>query len=548
VLYGKNLSQSEKLDSLVLNLDKFLGSDVNEYEKYQDDPVGFCEQELGETLTPDIEKLMRSVRDNQVTIARSGNATGKSFASARIAYWFYKSFPESKVYTAAAPPITNLQDILWGELNSIAYNNQEIFKSDNITNLLIKPMTDDTTKGEPPHLIRGLAIPMAGTSHERVSKFSGKHAPQLLFLLDEGDAIPDEVYEGIETCMSGGMVRLLVMFNPKHESGAAYRFERDQRANVVHLSAFNHPNVITGRDEIPGAVDRETTVRRINEWSRPRAKDESISQEFFEVPEFLVGTTAKDKKGYTFPPLSPGFRRIDDPALSYMVLGEYPAQAATQLISREWINKARSRWDSYVAEYGEVPPEGTKAIMGLDVAEFGTDANVACFRYGGYIERLTSWSGIDIIETGDRAIKEYRSRNVMRANVDATGVGAGVAPYMNRSKCYAIGIKVASKPTEETELGEFYTLNDQLGWSVREWLRTDPGAMLPPDNMLIEELLTPTYEVDNGKIKLMKKQHSGDPYKGGNQHTMRSLLKRSPDRWDSLKYTFYSSNLLFPGM
>ena len=61
-----------------------------------------------------------------------------------------------------------------------------------------------------------------------------------------------------------------------------------------------------------------------------------------------------------------------------------------------------------------------------------------------------------------------------------------------------------------------------MWWLCREWLRTDPGAMLPPDEMLIEELTVPTYAVYNGKIKVMKKD------------LMRELLKRSPDRADAL--------------
>ena len=55
--------------------------------------------------------------------------------------------------------------------------------------------------------------------------------------------------------------------------------------------------------------------------------------------------------------------------------------------------------------------------------------------------------------------------------------------------------QVASSPTEQTELGEFQILRDQLWWTCREWLRTDTGAMLPPDELLVEELQTPTYEV-----------------------------------------------------
>jgi hypothetical protein len=78
-------------------------------------------------------------------------------------------------------------------------------------------------------------------------------------------------------------------------------------------------------------------------------------------------------------------------------------------------------------------------------------------------------------------------------------------------------------------------LRDQLWWACREWLRTDPGAMLPPDELLIEELQTPTYEVDRGKIRVMKKD------------TMREVLKRSPDRADSLCLTFHSGGF-FAGL
>jgi hypothetical protein len=194
---------------------------------------------------------------------------------------------------------------------------------------------------------------------------------------------------------------------------------------------------------------------------------------------------------------------------------------------------ARSRWDAYVAEKGEYPPFVTRAIQGLDVAEFGSDANALCTRYGGYVERLVVWSGIDTISTADRALDVYASREVIRLNVDATGVGAGVGPYMRRKGCSAYDVKTASAPTEINELGEFQILRDQLWWALREFLRTDKGAMLPPDDVLAEELMTPTYEIINGKIRVMKK------------NVMRELLKRSPDRSDALCLTFFQPNLLF---
>src|ERR1700690_524576 len=81
--------------------------------RYQSDPVAFGENVLDEEYTDDVQRVMNSVRDFPVTIARSANATGKSHGAARIAVWFYKCFPGAQAYTPAAPPGTNLRRILW---------------------------------------------------------------------------------------------------------------------------------------------------------------------------------------------------------------------------------------------------------------------------------------------------------------------------------------------------------------------------------------------------------------------------------------------------
>lgn len=513
-------------EALFLSLDRQFGLEMD-FQEYQDDPVGFGQDVLGEVFTDEVRTLMNSVRDYPITVARSANATGKTHAAGRIGIWFYKVFPDAQVYTSAAPPESNLKRLLWGEIGGTVAKHSKLFASDSIRSLFIGRSARS--------FISGVTIPASGTEAQREAKFSGKHAPYLLFIIDEGDAVPDDVYRGIESCMSGGHARLLIMFNPRHQSGEVHQMERDGRANVVKLSAFNHPNVVMGDDRIPGAVTRETTIRRINQWCRPVVNGEVADGSCFELPAYLVGLTARSQSGEEYLPLQPGFYKIMDPAFSYMVLGEYPAQGSQQLISREWIAQARSRWDVYVSQHGEIPPVGAYATAGLDVGEFGTDSNVLCFRYGGFVERLIPWSGLDTMETSDRAVNEYRPRKVSAVNVDATGVGAGVAPAMQRQGCTSIPVKVASSPTQKTEQGEFQILRDQLWWSCREWLRTDSGAMLPPDELLIEELQTPTYEIHRGKIRVMKKD------------TMREILKRSPDRADSLCLTFHSGGF-FAGL
>jgi len=275
--------------------------------------------------------------------------------------------------------------------------------------------------------------------------------------------------------------------------------ENASKAAVVHLSALSHPNVLTGENIIPGAVDREITVRRINEWTRPLQIGEKEREEDFVVPDFLVGCVASAQDGKLFQPLAAGTRRIIEEPFYYMVLGNYPAQGERQLISEDWIGRARTRHDLYVSQFGDKPPGEVKGKMGVDVAEFGTDSNVACMRYGSYI-KFKSWSGVDTYESAVRALELYRSSSCDISYIDATGLGSGVAPMMAREgrddDVRAIGVKVASSPSNsfKVEDGEFYQLRDQLWWMLREWLRKDESAMLPNDGMLLEELRTPSYK------------------------------------------------------
>lgn len=387
--------------------------------------VEFGRAELGESYSSDVEAMMRSVVANPVTLARSANGTGKTHGAARVALWFYLRYPDAQVYTAAAPPESNLKNLLWGEIGALVEAHPHLFAGHNTTTMRIERSSIS--------FLTGVTIPQSGTAEQRKARFSGKHAPHLLFIIDEGDAVPPEIYEAIESCMSGGYARLLALFNPRAGRGPTYRMEMERRAKVVELVAFNHPNVMTGREVFPGAVDREKTVRRINEWSRPLAPGEQSDHQAFEVPEALVGATARGLDGETtYSPLAPGWRRVTDPALYYMVLARYPAQSIAQLISREWINAARSRWDAYVAQHGEVPPRGVEGLLGLDVAEFGDDSTAAYPRYGGWVARAVVWSGVDPDSSAIRAAELAQVRKLARVYVDATGLGAGVPPRMAR--------------------------------------------------------------------------------------------------------------------
>lgn len=521
-----------------------LRSTESQYDRYQADPVAFCEEILGDRFYPGLVKVIESVRDNPVTIAKSSNAIGKTFSAARIGLWFYRVYKDSKVFCTAAPPYENLKNLLWSEIMTSFRKNKGVFSGHYVRAMSISRQSpakaqigSEEVEAEEASFIVGVPIPMTGNSDQREAKFSGKHAPHMLFIVDEGDAVPEEVYKGIESCMSGGMARLLIMFNPRAKGSIINRMEDNGAANVVELSAFDHPNVIHGIDAVPGAVDREVTVRRINQWTRPLQHGEREDEaSCFTVPDYLVGHASKGLDGKEYPPLPAGVRKITQPEFSYMVLARYPNQSERKLIDEAWISAARSRWDVYVAQNGERPPAGVEPVMGVDMAEYGTDYNVAMLRYGGYVAKPTFWAGMDVDESTSKVCEIYRNNHVDFAKIDGTGIGSGVAPAVMRRlraeglrDARAVSIKVGERPVPyiKSELGEFSQMRDQIWWELREWLRKDGGATLPPDHMLLEELRIISYVIDDrGKIKIMKKD------------VIRDKLKRSPDRADALCLTF----------
>lgn len=454
--------------------------------------------------------------------------THNSFIAAFIAAWFYKVFPESQVYTTAAPPVENLQKILWGEIGKLIYKSPALFQGDKIS------LASLLVSRSPASFITGVAIPTSGSPTEREARFSGKHSPYILFIVDEGDAVPPEVYKGIEACMSGGFARLLILFNPRHESGAPYQMKKSGAAHVIQMSALTHPNVMTGMDVIPGAVTQAITVKRINEWTRLPRPDEvenylkiPDSPEFFTVPDSLVGCSAKGSNGLLCQPLKAGFRIITNPAFSYMVLGQYPSISEDQLIAKEWILRAEARYETLAKLNGDKRPPKIQR-SGLDVADMGNDLNVMTDRHFGIVFSPTIWSGVDPTETAKIAAETAREKNIQEIFVDSTGVGAGVPAGIRTHFITAYRIMVGARADESCEEGRFDRIRDQGFWALREFLRSDPSAALAPDEERDEELLALTYHKDPrfGYIKV------------ADSDTLRSKLRRSADRANSLMLTF----------
>lgn len=514
-------SMKEKLYAdLSVAIDRQYGNfGLSDFSRYQGDPVGFCRDVLGDLFPPQIQELLNAVVENESVTGQSSNAFGKSYAGARIAIWFFLCYPDSQIYISAAPPETNIKRILWPHILAIFNKHPELTKGLKIKDLYIE--------ASPTHFISAVTVPVSADEAILESKSSGKHAANMLWMVDESDGVPGAFYRGVQGCTSGGLSRQVYFFNPKRRSGFIYRVIKDNRTKVIQLNALFHPSVISGRDLYPGSVTRGSVVRRIHEQCRPLAQDEQPGTDCFILPKYLVGAVAKSQAGDEYPPLQAGYHKIIENQFAYSVLGQYPPADETQLISQTWIDKARSRYDSYVAANGEKPPLYVQPIVGFDLAEYGSDNSSLCFRYGNFVPPFKSWGGMDVIASCDRAIEECKGKDVSTVMCDATGIGSAAAPYLVKNGMAAVPVKVGESATRRlSELGEFGRLRDELWWRVRSWLETEQ-AMLPPDKLLLEELAVPTYTIDDaGRIKILKKDE------------MRKLLQRSPDRADALCLTF----------
>ena len=334
--------------------------------------------------------------DTEVVTGQSSNAFGKSYAGARAALWFFLCFPNSQIYVSAAPPETNIRRILWAQILAILAKHPELTKDLTIKDLHIERSATN--------FLTAVTVPVSADEAILESKSSGKHAENMLWMVDEADGVSDAFYRGIQGCTSGGLSRQLYFFNPKRKAGFIYRAIRDRRTKVIKLNALDHPSVVTGEDLFPGSVTRASVVRRINEMCRPLAPDETQGPDTFELPEYLVGKVANSQAGDAYPPLSAGHYKIIENQFAYSVLGQYPPTDETQLISQAWLDLARSRYDAYVAAHGESPPQATTAIAGLDLAEFGGDSNALCLRYGNFVPPLKTWDGMDIIATSNTGL------------------------------------------------------------------------------------------------------------------------------------------------
>lgn len=490
----------------VLVSDERKASVHSEFANYKGKPIQFLSQVLGEKLTSDQKELIEKIEANDITVSPAANGVGKTRVVAAYSIYFYKVHVESQVYTLCAPPVENLTMLLWGEIGAFIERRPAVFEMDKITSLNIARSSKS--------YLTGVTIPTTGDAKSREARVSGKHAPDLLFVMDEADAIPPEIYRGIESCMSGGNAKEVVLLNPRRKSGVPYDLEMKKRAAIHRMSALTHPNVVTGKNVIPGAVTRKSVVERINNWTAPANELDKTKNPgaIFFVPEFLVGEKVElpDNAGSS-EPLKAEPRVIIEPSFYYMVLGKYPEIDETTLIPESLIDESMEKHKAYLKDVYPRQCNLVRPSLGLDVADKGTDSSMLSVRYGNAVSHLVEYFNLETTDLADEVAMFYKRVNAKEIFVDSNGAGASMAPMLRRLGCNAHRIMVTNSPSTPEKKVQYYRLRDELWHRLRDWLKA--GGMIPDDQELKEELLKASVFFDprEGKLKITeaKKMKNG---------------------------------------
>jgi phage terminase large subunit len=463
-------------------------------ERWWQDPIRFRRDILGIDTWSRQQELILAVRDHPRCACKSGHKCSKSNSAASISLCFYCSFRDAQVVMSSTTA-RQVDQILWRELKMLRA------RGGRCLDCKLRDPEGLRIERPCPHsaLIDGEIGEMARTGlksadFRQITGFTAKEAEavagvsgaRVLFIFDEASGVPDEIYEATEGNRAGG-ARVLLLGNPTRTSGEFFDAfnEKSRFYFTMTISSEETPNVVEGREVIPGLAGREWIEEKREEWGEESA--------LYKV----------------------------------RVKGEFAVAEDGKIFSIHTIEIAEQRWP-------ETSPSG-RLYIGLDPAgESGAgDETVFTPRRG-----LKAFSQLALRGLSEEAhvvhllslIRQYslpREKAVVVMDREGS-IGAKV--YGRLAQIAApedgpfdlVGLRSSDRAHRQPAI--FDRVRDELASNLEAWFRD--GGAIAEDSKLAKELHELEWKVQsNGRVKLTPKD------------VLRKALGRSPDRYDSLAYS-----------
>lgn len=466
------------------------------YAQYQSDPAAYAAEVLMVQWWAKQVEIAESVVNHSRTMVRASHTIGKTMVTGGIVNWFFDAFAPSITLTTA-PTARQVQQLLWKEIRL-------------------------QRRGRPGLQPKAAYMSMApnhyaaGYTANDSNAFQGVHEDRLLVIFDEAVGVDAPFWESTDSMLSSGEGnRFLAIYNPTDTSSAAYAYEHSGDANVIVVSALDHPNIAAQLAGLPKPFPKAIDISWVDErirgerpWCDPVAAGDQRSTDI----EWPPGSETWFRPG---------------PLFQSRVQGLWPTSA---------INSAWSEAAFTASCTHPVPePEDVPCEIGCDVARYGDDNTVMHVRRGPVSLHHESHNGWSTSETAGR-LKELARMwgdhcgiegQRVSIKVDDDGVGGGVVDQRGDFRFEGVGagaraIEPESYPNRRSELW-FSVANRALQPGGLDLTRLDPATQ----QELRRQAMTPTWKVNSQGQRLVEPKAD-----------TKKRLGRSPDDMDALNLAF----------
>lgn len=418
---------------------------------YLADPVGWVRIRLGEHLWSKQRQIAESVRDHRRTAVKSCHNAGKSWIASRIAAWWLDTHPPGEaIVVSTAPTYKQVHAILWEEIRAAAKK----------AAALGDPLPGRVLQSDEWKLADGTLIGFGRKPADTDEHgFQGIHRRYVLVILDEACGIPAQLWTAVEAITTNADCRILAIGNPD-DPGTEFNevCKPGSGWNVIRINGLETPNMTSDRvaehPELAALFDRlglGPTAEVVPDGLRPLMLD--------------AGWVADKIRRWG----------AGSPRFASKVLGEFPEIGEDVLILPAWIRAAQER---------QAQP-GPWAVLGVDVARYGSDRTVLMLRRGPVARTVGDHAMTATTDTTSKVVVAKREHQVDEIRVDGVGVGGGVVDQLVQLGHDVVDMQAGAGAADPEH---FLNARAEWYWALRERFESGDMDIDPDDDDLAAQL------------------------------------------------------------
>ena len=198
-------------------------------------------------------------------------------------------------------------------------------------------------------------------------------------------------------------------------------------------------------------------------------------------------------------------------------LGAPVNQGSTKLIAVKDVMKAFEQ---------KMASSTSPLVVGVDIARFGDDKTVLCFRRGRYCFDMKEYSGLDTVALANLLTKVIKESTPARVFLDLGNTGAGVYDILV-DRGYAKIVRGVNFGAKAINDDRYANKRAEMWDSANQWLKSELPVQLVNNDELLDDLCSVNKQYDSkGRLQLEPKEK------------VKERIGRSPDKADAFVLTF----------